>query len=128
MHIKQEIAPLNAQLQQEELSLQAELGSWLANEENQWQQKSRASWLQLDDKNTKFFYSAVKAKQARNQITHLINEEGETISNLSTIKELAPAFYEKLFNQDSYWTVFPEVIIKRKLTIEATSWISRRCY
>jgi len=72
-----------------------------------------------------FFYSAVKARQARNQISHLINDKGEVLSKLSIIKDLASSFYEKLFHQASYWNVFLEVIVKKKLTSEAASWLSR---
>ena len=49
------IEPLNFHLQREELELQANLSTWLAHEENQMREKSRESWLQLGDKNTKFF-------------------------------------------------------------------------
>jgi len=33
--------PNNPELQRDELSLQDELGNWLANEEDQWRQRSR---------------------------------------------------------------------------------------
>ena len=72
-----------------------------------------------------FFNSAVKSRQARNHITHLITEEGEAVFNTSSIEELAPAYYEKLFNQSSYWNVFPEVIVKKKLTSRASQWLRR---
>ena len=71
----------NTQLQREELDLQEELGIWLANEENQWRQKSREPWMHLGDRNTKFFYSVVKARQNRYTIYHLIYED----ENLSLI-------------------------------------------
>ena len=37
----------------------------------------------------------------------------------------APIYFGKLFNQNSYWCVFPELIVKRKLTNEASQWLSR---
>jgi len=93
--------PSNVQLQQEELSLQDELRTWLPHEEDQWKKKSKESWMRLGDKNTKFFYSVVKTKQARNNIYHLLSEEGKKVVNWNQIKVLAPAFYEALFNQHS---------------------------
>jgi len=57
--------------------------------------------MHLGDKNTKFFYSVVKTKQARNKISHLITEDGKEVAYWNQIKVLAPAFYEALFNQHS---------------------------
>jgi len=67
----------------------------------------------------------MKAKLVRNHIYHLINEDGKSVTDLQSIKSLAPAYYEQLFNQDSYWNVFPEAVVKKKLTREAANWISR---
>jgi len=93
--------PLNFLFQQEELKLQADLAVWLAYEEKQMKQKSRESWLQLGDRNTKFFYSVVKTKQAKNHIKHLINEKGEPVTDIFGIRVEPPDFFEKLFNQKS---------------------------
>ena len=38
---------------------------------------------------------------------------------------MAHAYYKQLFNQDSYWTIFPEVVVKKKLTAVAATWLSR---
>ena len=116
--------PGNVQFQIEELALQDDLGKWLANEEDQWRQKIRESWMQLGDKNTKFFYSVVKAKNARNHISELISEEG-IATDLNSIKLVAPLYYEKLFNEDTCWNIFSEVIANRKLTMKASYWLSR---
>jgi len=67
----------------------------------------------------------VKAKHARNHIYHLINEDGKSVTDLQSIKSLAPAYYKQLFHQDSYCNVFPEVVVKKTLTREAANWISR---
>ena len=77
------------------------------------------------DRNTKFFYSVVIAKQSRNHISHLINDKGEAATDIGSIKAEAPAFFESLLNQSSYWNVFPELIVKRRLTDEASKWLSR---
>ena len=102
------------------------MGVWLDNEQEQWKQKSRETWMHLGDKkNTMFFYSLVNANHSRNHIYHLITEEGEAVTNINTIKEMAPAYYKQLFNQDSYWTIFPELVVKKKLTAVAATWPSR---
>ena len=53
----------------------------------------------------------------------MISEEGIATTDLNSIKLVAPLYYEKLFNQDTYW--IPEVIVKRKLILEASYWLSR---
>ena len=75
--------------------------------------------MQLGDKNTQFFHSAAKARTAKNQIRHLITEDGVAISDTDTVKTMAPAYYEALFNQIDYSNVFPKVTVKRKLTTAA---------
>jgi len=79
--------------------------------------------MHLGDRNTKFFYSIVKAKQSRNHIYHLITEEGKVVTDMNLIKDLAPTYYENLFNKDHYWNTFPEVMVKKKLTDQASNWL-----
>jgi len=112
--------PSNIRLQKEEISLQEQLGDWLAREESQWRQKSREDWLHLGDKNTRFFYSAARVRQFKNHIAQLICPTGESVSNTASLKAMAPAFYKKLFNQEHYWNVFPRVVVKKKLTLQAS--------
>ncbi|XP_020263024.1 uncharacterized protein LOC109839002 [Asparagus officinalis] len=39
------------------------------------------------------------------------------------MKLIAPRFYEDLFNQTTYWNVFPKVTVKKILTFEAKQWL-----
>ncbi|XP_020266263.1 uncharacterized protein LOC109841729 [Asparagus officinalis] len=39
------------------------------------------------------------------------------------MKLIAPRFYEDLFNQTTYWNVFPKVTVKKILTFEAKKWL-----
>jgi len=36
---------------------------------------------------------------------------------------VAPAFYQKLFNHNGYWNVFSRVVARKKLTVNAASWL-----
>ena len=38
---------------------------------------------------------------------------------------MAPKYFQNLFNQNNYWTIFPRLVVKRKLTKEAASWMHR---
>jgi len=40
--------------------------------------------MHLGDKNTKIFYSVVKAKQIRTHINHLITDEGEAVTETNS--------------------------------------------
>jgi len=116
---------LSTNLQKFEVQLQAALLFWLGTEEDMLRQKSRESWLHLRDKNTKIFHSALKIKTARNHISKLITDSGNPVSDSETLRTLAPAYYEKLFNHSGYWTVFSKLVGKKKLTPRATSWLDR---
>jgi len=54
--------------------------------------------LQLGDKYTMFFYSAVKTGQSKNHISQLITVSGEAVFDITTLKFMAPAFYKNLIN------------------------------
>ena len=99
--------------------------TWLALEEEQLRQKSEEIWLQLADRNSLFFHSSIKTRQARNCISQLYTDTGRKVSNMEDIKRLASAFYQNLFNQSDYWRVFPKLVVKKKLTIESQDWLIR---
>ena len=61
-----------------------------------------------------FFHSVVKAKSAKNYISQLINENGVPVSDPATLKELAPSYYQYLFNHKGYWNAFPKGAARKK--------------
>jgi len=79
----------------------------------------------VGDRNTKFFYAACKIRNYKNQINHLINDAGFPMSNEQEIREPAPKFYKKLFNCNSFLTVFPNLIVKKQLTTESSNRLIR---
>ena len=66
-----------------------------------------------------------KLRHSRNHISHLITDSGTQVSDLYQIRVMAPKFFQNLFNQNNYWTIFPRLVVKRKLTKEAASWMHR---
>jgi len=49
------------------------------------------------------------------------------VSNEDELRGAAPRYYENLFNSDTYWTNFPPLIVKRKLTHEVANGSSDLC-
>lgn len=60
--------PNNVQLLAKEAKLRNELNRVLKNEEILWAQKARVNWLELGDKNTKFFQTMTNIKRKRNEV------------------------------------------------------------
>lgn len=56
-------------------------------EESILQQKSRINWLSLGDSNSKFFFTAVKIRKARNNLTLIQNDLGDIIPSLEGIQK-----------------------------------------
>ena len=117
---------VDGELQQNVLELQRKLYYYLGLEKEEVRQKSRQDWLKLGDSNTKFFYAAMRSRQSINSLAHFCDIEGKPMDGLRSIKECAPAFFEDLFTQDSYWRVFPNIQPRKILQPGAASWIGRR--
>lgn len=76
-----------------EKSLLQELEKWSKIEEAIWKQKSRATWIQLGDSNTKFFQSYAKERLNQNAIKLLVKDDGTKLNTQHLIKV---AFYKAL--------------------------------
>ncbi|XP_057444772.1 uncharacterized protein LOC130737018 [Lotus japonicus] len=69
----------------------------LFQEELLWKQKSRVSWLNHGDKNTRFFHTATMTRRKRNKIEALSNDEGVVITNPHTLRCMAVEFFRHLY-------------------------------
>ena len=117
--------PFSDVLHKEEQDLQAQLDKWLGQEEEQYRQKRRKLWLQCGDRNTKFFHSSITIRQNRNFIRHLYTDSGACATDVEQLRIMAPEYFFKLFNQNSYINVFPKLIVGKHLTVDAQSWLTR---
>ncbi|RYR46649.1 hypothetical protein Ahy_A07g032408 [Arachis hypogaea] len=81
--------------------LEAELEDELVSEERFWREKSRVQWLKWGDKNTKFFHSKYKARNRRNKIHHLEDEEGNIAEDAEGIANMAQHYFTKLFTSSN---------------------------
>ncbi|KAG7564174.1 Ribonuclease H domain [Arabidopsis suecica] len=67
------------------------------DEELYWYQKSRCSWMQLGDNNSKYFHALTKQRRARNRITGLHDENGIWCTEDKDIQNIAVSYFKDLF-------------------------------
>lgn len=60
-------------------------------------QKAKLHWLEVRDKNNRYFHNAIKEKQASNSIREIINHNGEKLTCIEDIKLEAVRHFTKLF-------------------------------
>ncbi|KAJ6951035.1 hypothetical protein NC651_004635 [Populus alba x Populus x berolinensis] len=100
----------------------AKLFSQLCKEEEAiYKQRSRIQWLQLGDRNTKFFHRSLMHKQSRNNIHALNDEAGIQVADQKGIGQVAVSYFQKLLqpitrnrsmtSPHSFSHVSPQVIL-----------------
>ncbi|XP_057428997.1 uncharacterized protein LOC130722320 [Lotus japonicus] len=72
----------------------------LRSEELYWAQQAKINWLNLGDRNTKFFHQSTIARQQRNKVEALLNEEGEWTYDSVNLKRLIVNYFKSLFSTD----------------------------
>uniref|UniRef100_A0A803NTC1 Reverse transcriptase domain-containing protein n=1 Tax=Cannabis sativa TaxID=3483 RepID=A0A803NTC1_CANSA len=78
-------------------ALQANLDSLLFKEETYWRQRSRIQWLNLGDKNTRFFHKFASNRKRSNRIDSLTSEDGIVFHDSDSILSLIQSYYSNLF-------------------------------
>ncbi|KAA3467254.1 reverse transcriptase [Gossypium australe] len=66
-------------------------------DEMYWEQRVRANWLRLEDKNSTFFHKCATVRRRENLISKLILEDGKEITTGAEINETATTFFKELF-------------------------------
>ncbi|XP_026454928.1 uncharacterized protein LOC113356126 [Papaver somniferum] len=61
-------------------------------------QKSRNTWLVEGASNTVFFHNNIRIRQGNNTISELVDENGNTITNVDELRDYVVQFYENKFN------------------------------
>ena len=74
-----------------------ELNCWMDKEDDMWRQRSRISWLQFGDMNTRFFHEKASARYKKNLIEGLMDENGRWLEGDEHVEKLMLQFYEMLF-------------------------------
>jgi hypothetical protein len=68
-------------------------------EEILWKQKLRIQWLKEGDRNTKFFHRSVIQRRHSNKITHLITDEGESITSHEDMETTLIDYFQNLLSE-----------------------------
>ncbi|KAA3455720.1 reverse transcriptase [Gossypium australe] len=66
-------------------------------DEMYWEQRARANWLKMGDRNIAYFHKCATTRRRANTINKLVLDDGREISNSTEINEAATEFFEDLF-------------------------------
>lgn len=89
------------QLVQLETAIRDELENLLDPEELLWKQKARCDWLQLGDRNTKFFHSRTIQRRKSNNITVLCLTDGVWYTDQDILQNAAIKYFANLYREPS---------------------------
>ncbi|KAL4199003.1 hypothetical protein AMTRI_Chr03g48940 [Amborella trichopoda] len=93
----QDVVGTNSMIDEDEIMAKTKGHSALANQENFWTSKSRVRWLQLGERNTKYFNSMAKIWKSRNFIRYLKPESNQELGDLNSIGYYCVEFYKEFF-------------------------------
>ena len=90
---------------------QIELNCWLDRENDMWRQRSMINWFQNGDRNTSFFHAKASARQRKNFMHGLLDDDGDlfSTSNPMEFSELLLAVKPKVTEAMNDWLVHPFV-------------------
>ncbi|KAH1083899.1 hypothetical protein J1N35_023660 [Gossypium stocksii] len=88
-----------SQLAQKELKTRDELENVLDHEDLLWRQKVQYDWLQLGDRNTKFYHSRTIKMRKFNHISTLRIDGSDWCSDQELLKSKAVEFFEKRYGE-----------------------------
>ncbi|XP_056690241.1 uncharacterized protein [Spinacia oleracea] len=106
--------PTDSNVQQSERDCSETLKKFLHIQESAYRQKVRIQWLQVGDSNSKFFFSAMKERIARNSIDILYDDSGKKLSTTQEIQEEVSSFYKKLIGTAASSLMGVDVGVVRK--------------
>jgi hypothetical protein len=71
-------------------------------EESFLRKKSRLQWLNLGDKNSKFFFNSVKGFHSRNKILSIHNENRMCFIDVMEVKDTIVSHFQKILGGSNY--------------------------
>ena len=92
-----ELQPLTPDMILSLKNARIELNCWIDKEDDISRQRSRISWLQSGDRNTRFFHKKASTRYKKNFIDGLLDEDGRWLDGDEHVEELLLQYYERLF-------------------------------
>ena len=80
--------------------LRMEINEMLTREEIMWNQRSRASWIKLGDRNTKFFHATASQRRRRNKMVGIQGADGMWQEKQEDIESTILIYFESIFKTD----------------------------
>ncbi|KAL8130256.1 hypothetical protein V2J09_019411 [Rumex salicifolius] len=80
-----------------ESRLQCDLENTLAQEEALWFQKSRENWIEMGDRNNKFFHNSTIIRRRRNRISALRIDDEKWQTDPEQLEDMAVNFFTDLY-------------------------------
>lgn len=93
-------------------------------EEINWGQRSRCSWLKDGDKNTKFFHRMAFARMRTNIISFLIEDESKLESRETIIRHIKDLFV-RLYTKEDWNRPHLDNLAFTALREESVTWLER---
>ena len=67
-----------------------------------WQLKSCAKWALYGDSNTKYFHALASGRRNQNSIWSLLDDEGHSIEDETTLKDMVQSHFASIFSDDKH--------------------------
>ena len=83
------------------IRLEGRRNTLLLEKEETWRLKSRATWAECGDENTKFFHAFARGRKAQNTIWSLLDEHGHTHTTFEGMAKTGVEHFKNLFKAPS---------------------------
>jgi len=90
---------LSQQNKEQESALYTQLSHINREEETKWRLKSRQLWLQGGDKNTSYFHKHATSQKLRNNVSSILDNEGNLHNTQETIRKVTSDHYRDLLTE-----------------------------
>ncbi|XP_019248332.1 PREDICTED: uncharacterized protein LOC109227587 [Nicotiana attenuata] len=108
------LQPLRQECIEQEKEALLEVEKWIDIEEQVLRQKSRATWIQHGDGNTKYFHAQWKMRTNTNAIVFIQNDAGIKLTDPKQMEEKFLDFFKKLMGESSPLHPCPDAEVIKK--------------
>ncbi len=107
-------------------NIQHELNDLMGWEEIHWKQRSRVTWLQEGDQNTKYFHTKASQRRQQNTIAGIHDSHGTCQTDPEQIREIILGYYRDIFTSEGS-NRLEEVMesVERRVTPEMNNMLTK---